>query len=529
LISVVSNSFSRDDAFKLLLSLNQEKLFKDYLISVLLPEKDYSKIEMIIPHLSKETLKENIQLFLETYDEKLFQIGINILDLLAEEFDRSLQEFLYNYVLANFFKGKEQKIIPLLKFLSQDMLVILAKKAIDKSSFLVFDILSHLDDAHLNEIKLDLKNYIITELKRNNIDVLNKVLEDSTLSNALTYYYDEFVAALLELNNVEISQKLLSLLKEKHTEKLRYVDDALVAFIERNIDNENINIVPFVDYLMSYKALYNVLKIAIKKDNPELIMQVYPKISETHRINIEPDISNYIKNLIKEKRFRDALRLSKLVNLERNFDTVFKEAIKQKNPLLAETLLQKAGIKNREYENLLGLVYKDVGIQESDVDYLKKALFYLSSDDWKAKLEIYEKLIPLESSLKENFDPDEFLNELPDYFNLLISSGKTKNILSTIKTVLANLYEQKRLETIFQVLSYLDLNMNVFSAIFDRDKKLADLLLDIIYYGVIVPADTTGKLLKKKKKHKEIVNLVVDYLSEERDLQALSKWLINAI
>ncbi|MCD6484821.1 MAG: hypothetical protein J7L47_06900, partial [Candidatus Odinarchaeota archaeon] len=130
LISVVSNSFSRDDAFKLLLSLNQEKLFKDYLISVLLPEKDYSKIEMIIPHLSKETLKENIQLFLETYDEKLFQMGINILDMLAEEFDRSLQEFLYNYALANFFKGKEQKIIPLLKFLSQDMLVILAKKAI---------------------------------------------------------------------------------------------------------------------------------------------------------------------------------------------------------------------------------------------------------------------------------------------------------------------------------------------------------------------------------------------------------------
>ena len=272
-----------------------------------------------------------------------------------------------------------------------------------------------------------------------------------------------------------------------------------------------------------------MLRIAIKKDNPELIMQVYPKISETHRINIEPDISNYIKNLIKEKRFKDALRLSKLVNLERNFDTVFREAIKQKNPLLAETLLQKAGIKNREYENLLGLVYKDVGIQESDVDYLKKALFYLSSDDWKAKLEIYEKLIPLESSLKENFDPDEFLDELPDYFNLLISSGKTKNVLSTIKTVLANLYEQKRFETIFQVLSYLNLNMNVFSAIFNRDKKLADLLLDIIYYGVIVPADTTGKLLKKKKKHKEIVKLVVDYLSEERDLQALSEWLINAI
>ena len=69
--------------------------------------------------------------------------------------------------------------------------------------------------------------------------------------------------------------------------------------------------------------------------------------------------------------------------------------------------------------------------------------------------------------------------------------------------------------------------MNVFSAIFDKDKKLADLLLDIIYYGFVVPADTTGTLLKKKKKHKEIVKYVVDYLSTERDLHALSNWIIN--
>ena len=529
LITAVATSFSRDDAFKILMTFNQEKLFKNYLISVLLPERDYSKIKMILPHLSKDTLKENIQLFLETYDEKLFQIGISILDMLAEEFDRFLQGILYNYTLENFFEGKEQRIAPLLKFLSQDMLVILAKKAIDKASPLIFDILFHLDDTHLNEIKLDLKNYIINELKRNNVDVLNKILENPKLSKALTYYYDEFAAEFLELNNVEMSLKLLSLLKEKHTEKLRYVDDALVTFIERNTDSENIDITHFVDYLMSYKALYNVLKIGIKKDKPELIMRVYPKISETHRINIEPEISNYIKTLIKEKHFRDALQLSKLVNLERNFDVVFKEAIKQKNPLLAETLLQKAGIKNTEYEYLLGLTYKDVGIRENDVDYLKKALKYLSSADGKTKLEIHEKLIPLESSLTENFDSDEFLDELPDYFNLLISSGRTKNVVSVAKSVLDNLYEHKHLETLLRVLSYFNLNMNVFSAIFDKDKKSIDLLLSIIYDGFVVPSDTTGTLAKKKKKRKEIIKYVIEYLSKEKELQALSDWLINSV